>query len=125
MRKKTDMKHFLVALALVATFSVAHADLTMPKNPTFYDRMGQGLANVILAPVELFDSTYTLLQSDGSTVGNSKGFVQGTSRMIMDMGVGIAEIVTSPFGVDGLKQAAYDTGDVSLYPPADLYDNWY
>jgi putative exosortase-associated protein (TIGR04073 family) len=109
----------------MVTVSVVHADLTMPKKPTFYDRLGQGLANVILAPTELFDSTYMLIQSDGPTVGTSKGFVQGVSRMIMDMGVGIAEIITSPFGVDGLKLAAYDSGDVNLYPPADLYDNWY
>jgi putative exosortase-associated protein (TIGR04073 family) len=119
------MKHLIAALVLVTTFSVARADLSMPKSPTFYDRMGQGLSNVILAPAELFDSTYMLIQSDGPTVGTSKGFVQGTSRMIMDMGVGVAEIVTSPFGVDGIKQAAYDSGDVKAYPAADLYNNWY
>ncbi len=119
------MKHLIAALALVAAFSMAHADLSMPKKPTFYDRMGQGLANVILAPSELFDSTYALIQAEGPTVGTSKGFVQGVSRMIMDLGIGVAEIVTSPFGVDGLKCAAYDTGDVNLYPPSDLYSNWY
>lgn len=119
------MKQLLITLALVTTFSMAHADLTMPKKPTFYDRLGQGLANVILAPAELFDSTYTLTQAEGPTVGVTKGFVQGTGRMIMDFGVGVAEIVTSPFGVDGIKSAAYDSGNVNAYPPADLYDNWY
>ncbi|MDR2462675.1 MAG: exosortase system-associated protein, TIGR04073 family [Verrucomicrobiales bacterium] len=119
------MKQLIAVLTLVITFSAAHADLTMPKKPTFYDRLGQGLANLILAPTELFDSTYALIQSDGPTVGTTKGLVQGTSRMIMDMGIGIAEIVTSPFGVDGLKAAAHDSGSVNLYPPADFYDNWY
>lgn len=119
------MKQLLITLALVMTFSMAHADLTMPKKPTFYDRLGQGLANVILAPAELFDSTYMLTQAEGPTVGTTKGLVQGAGRMIMDVGVGVAEIVTSPFGVDGIKSAAYDSGNVNAYPPADLYDNWY
>jgi hypothetical protein len=62
---------------------------------------------------------------EGPTVGFTKGFVQGTGRMSMDMFIGVFEMVTSPFPILPIKQPAYDTGTVSSYPPADLYDNFY
>ncbi|MDZ4789192.1 MAG: exosortase system-associated protein, TIGR04073 family [Blastochloris sp.] len=122
------MKLLTILALIVVTTSFARADLTMPKKPNFYDQMGQGIANVVFAPAELFDSTFDQLINEGPTVSVTKGFVQGTSRMVMNMAVGVAEIVTSPFAqqINGfLKSPAYDSGQVNAYPPADLIDNWY
>ncbi len=122
------MKQLLTAVLLLAFVSMASADLSMPKKRNIYDQLGEGLANIILAPAELFDSPYGLTMSDGPTVGTTKGFVQGTTRMIMDVMVGIAEVATFPFAMvidDSLKSPAYDSGQVQPYPPADLYNNWY
>jgi putative exosortase-associated protein (TIGR04073 family) len=113
-----------IALILLSV-SFAQADLSMPKKPNFYDKLGNGLANIILAPAHLFDSPYELIQTEGPTVGTTKGFVQGTSRMIMDIFVGVAEVITSPIPSKSYKSAAYDSGQVEPYPPADLIDNWY
>jgi len=121
------MKQLVTAALLLAFISIASADLSMPKKRYFYDQLGEGLANIILAPAEIFDSTYTLTMSDGGTVGCTKGFVQGMSRMVMDVCVGVADVVTAPFAMvidDTLKSPAYDSGQEQVYPPADLYD-WY
>ena len=120
------MKKLAFLAVLLASMSLAHADLCMPKNPNFYDKAGRGLANIILAPAHLFDSPYTLLQEEGPTVSVTKGFVQGTSRAVMDTAQGIYEILTCPFPpYESLKLPAYDSGQVNPYPPADLIDNWY
>jgi hypothetical protein len=69
-----------------------------------------------------------MLDTEGNTVAFFKGFVvQGTSRMIMDMGHGVFEILTSPFPTPdyrSLKDPPYDSMVVNDYPPADLH-NWY
>jgi putative exosortase-associated protein (TIGR04073 family) len=122
------MKFITSLVVVLLSFSFAQADLSMPKKRNFYDQMGEGLANVILAPAELFDSTFDQIMTEGATVGVTKGFVQGTSRMVMDVAVGLAEIASSPFAMqinDSLKSPAYDSGQVELYPSADLVDNWY
>lgn len=119
------MKKLAVICMLGLMVSVASADLSMPKKDNFYDKMGRGLANIILSPAHLFESPYELTQEYGGTVGMTKGFVQGTSRMVMDIFVGVAEIATAPFPTGPLKGRAYDTGQVEPYPNADLKDNWY
>lgn len=120
------MKKLLALLVLAAFTGMAHADLSMPKRPNFYDKAGRGLANVILAPAHLFDSPYGLTMEEGPTVGTTKGFVQGTSRMVMDMGMGVYELLTAPFPpYESLKLPAYDSAQQNPYPPADLIDNWY
>ncbi|MFQ3671648.1 MAG: exosortase system-associated protein, TIGR04073 family [Verrucomicrobiia bacterium] len=119
------MKSICLTLALVLVAAVSYGDIQMPKKPNFYDRAGQGLANLVLAPVEILDSMWVLTMEEGPTVGFTKGFVQGVSRMSMDVFVGAFELVTSPFPIAPIKQPQYDTGTIRLYPPADLYENFY
>lgn len=122
------MKLIPVFVFLLLTASFVHADLTMPKKRNFYDQMAEGIANVAFAPVEWLDSTYELTMTEGPTVGLTKGLVQGASRMVMDVAVGLGEIASSPFAMqinDSLKSPAYDSGQVENYVPADLIDNWY
>ena len=125
------MKRILVlALLLAAPQIMARADISMPVRDSFYDKMGRGLADVFLAPSELLDSQYSMIDTEGNTVAFTKGFlVQGISRMVMDMGEGIFEITTSPFPTNGgsyrsQKLQPYDSMVVNDYPPADL-KNWY
>lgn len=120
------MKKLALLAALLATLSLAKADLSMPKQPNFYDKAGRGIANIVLAPAHLFDSPYSLLLDEGPTVSVTKGFVQGLSRSVMDTGMGIYELVTCPFPpYESLKLPAYDSGQQNPYPPADLIENWY
>jgi len=120
------MKKLLALATVLVLAGVAQADLSMPKKPNFYDKAGRGLANIVLSPVHLLDSSYSLLQEEGPTVAASKGLVQGTSRMFMDMGHGIYEVLLAPFPpYESLKLPAYDTAQQNPYPPADLIDNWY
>ena len=119
------MKKYALVLVAVLMASPLYADLQMPQKENFYDRLGHGIANIILSPAHLLDSPYELMMDEGPTVGATKGLVQGTSRMVMDIFVGVAEVVTSPLPVESLKQPAYDSKVIEKYPPADLYDNWY
>lgn len=119
------MKSIYLTLAFILVAAASHADIQMPKKPTFYDRAGQGLANLVLAPIEILDSMWQLTMDEGPTVGFSKGFVQGTSRMAMNVFVGAFELVTSPFPIAPIKQPAFGKDTVQYYPPADLYDNFY
>ncbi|GAB4241944.1 MAG: hypothetical protein OHK005_05510 [Candidatus Methylacidiphilales bacterium] len=119
------MKSIFLTFVFVLVAAVSQADIQMPKKPTFYDRAGQGLANIVLAPIEILDSMWQLTMDEGPTVGFTKGFVQGTSRMAMDVFVGAFELVTSPFPIAPIKQPGYDTGTIRYYPPADLYENFY
>lgn len=126
------MKRILaLAILLVAPQIAAHADISMPVRDSFYDKLGRGLANVVLSPSEMLDSQYGMIDTEGTTVAFTKGFlVQGTSRMVMDIGHGLFEIVTSPFPTQNyysyrtMKLKPYDSMVVNDYPPADL-KNWY
>lgn len=119
-------KLFTLFLFLSISVIAARADIHMPKGDNFYDKLGRGLANITMGPSEILDSHYSVLQDEGPTAGFFKGMlVQGVSRMFMDAGMGIYEVVTSPFPpYESLKLQAYDTGVVNEYPPADL-KNWY
>jgi putative exosortase-associated protein (TIGR04073 family) len=125
------MKRILVlALVLVAPQIMARADISMPVRDSFYDKLGRGLADIVVSPSELLDSQYSMIDTEGNTVAFTKGFlVQGVSRMVMDIGHGVFEIATSPFPTNNgsyrsQKDAPYDSMVVNDYPPADL-KNWY
>jgi putative exosortase-associated protein (TIGR04073 family) len=125
------MKRILaLAFLLVAPQIVAQADISMPVRDTFYDKLGRGIADLVVSPSELLDSQYSMIDTDGNTVAFTKGFmVQGVSRMVMDMGQGVFEIVTSPFPTNGgsyisQKLPPYDSMVINDYPPGDLA-NWY
>jgi putative exosortase-associated protein (TIGR04073 family) len=126
------MKRILaLAILLLAPQITTHADISMPVRDSFYDKLGRGIADVVLSPAELLDSQYGMLDTEGDTVAFCKGFVvQGTSRMVMDVGMGVFEIVTSPFPTQDFhsyrsqKMPPYDSMVVNAYPPADL-KNWY
>jgi putative exosortase-associated protein (TIGR04073 family) len=126
------MKRLLaLAILLVAPQFLAQADISMPVRDTFYDKLGRGIADVVFSPSELLDSQYGMIDTEGNTVAFCKGFVvQGTSRMIMDMGQGVFEIATSPFPTNDFhsytsqKLPPYDSMIVNAYPPSDL-TNWY
>jgi putative exosortase-associated protein (TIGR04073 family) len=123
------MKRLLALVLLSASCLLsARADISMPIKDSFYDKLGRGLADVIVSPSELLDSQYGMIDTEGNTVAFFKGFVvQGMSRMVMDMGHGVFEIVTSPFPTpdyESLKSPPYDSMVINDYPPADL-KNWY
>ena len=106
----------------------SRADISMPIRDSFYDKMGRGIADVAFSPSEMLDSQYGMIDTEGNTVAFCKGFVvQGVSRMTMDIGHGIFEVVTSPFPTPdyrSLKCPPYDSMVVNDYPPADL-KYWY
>jgi putative exosortase-associated protein (TIGR04073 family) len=126
------MKRFLaLAILLLAPQITTHADISMPVRDTFYDKLGRGIADVLVSPSELLDSQYGMIDTEGDTVAFCKGFVvQGVSRMVMDMGMGLFEVVTSPFPTQDFhsyrsqKLPPYDSMVINAYPPADL-KNWY
>ena len=126
------MKRILaLAILLVAPQIMAHADISMPVRDSFYDTLGRGIADIAFSPTELLDSQSGMLDTEGDTVAFCKGFVvQGTSRMIMDIGHGVFEVVTSPFPTQNFhsyrsqKLPPYDSMVVNAYPPADL-KYWY
>jgi putative exosortase-associated protein (TIGR04073 family) len=126
------MKRILaLAILLVAPQIMAHADISMPIRDSFYDKLGRGIADVAFSPSELLDSQYGMIETEGNTTAFCKGLlVQGTSRMVMDIGQGIFEIATSPFPTQNFhsyrsqKLPPYDSMVVNAYPPADL-KYWY
>jgi putative exosortase-associated protein (TIGR04073 family) len=126
------MKQILaLALLLIAPAIAVHADISMPIRDSFYDKLGRGFADVAFSSSELLDSQYGMIDTEGNTVAFCKGFlVQGTSRMVMDIGQGLFEIATSPFPTQNFhsyrtqKLPPYDSMVVNAYPPADL-KNWY
>lgn len=126
------MKRILALAVLLAMASLtARADISMPIRDSFYDKFGRGLSNVAFSTSEMLDSQYGMIDTEGANVAFCKGFiVQGVSRMIMDMGQGVFEIVTAPFPTHtsgsyrSNKLPPYDSMVVNGYPPADL-KNWY
>src|SRR3984957_7506585 len=118
---------FVLALLLVLPSFAAYADISMPVRDSFYDKLGRGIADVVFSPSEMLDSQYGMIETEGNTTAFCKGFlVQGISRMIMDMGHGVFEIVTSPFPTQeygsyrSQKCPPYDSMVVNCYPPSDL-----
>jgi putative exosortase-associated protein (TIGR04073 family) len=126
------MKRILaLAILLLAPQITTHADISMPVRDSFYDKLGRGFANIVFSPSELLDSQYGMIDTEGNTVAFCKGFlVQGTSRMVMDIGQGVFEVITSPFPTQNFhsyrsqKLPPYDSMVVNGYPPADL-KYWY
>ena len=120
------MKTFLTFGLMLAAFpTLVLADLRLPPKPTMMEKLGRGVANVTLSVSELFDSPYIATQEGGGTYGDTFGFTQGVSRMVMDAGVGALEMATFFIPTKSMKMPAHDTGQVAPYPPADLKDNWY
>ncbi len=125
------MKRILaLAILLLAPQITTHADISMPVRDSFYDKMGRGIADIVFSPSEMLDSQYGMIDTEGNTVAFCKGFLaQGVSRMVMDIGIGVFEITTSPFPTNNgsyrsQKLAPYDSMVVNCYPPGDL-SNWY
>jgi putative exosortase-associated protein (TIGR04073 family) len=126
------MKRILaLAFLLLVPQITTHADISMPVRDSFYDKLARGLTNICFSSSELLDSQYGMLDTEGPTVAFCKGFiVQGISRMCMDIGHGVFEVVTSPFPTQNFhsyrsqKLPPYDSMVVNAYPPADL-KNWY
>ena len=126
------MKRILaLAILLFVPQITTHADISMPVRDSFYDKLGRGIADVAFSSSELLDSQYGMLDTEGNTTAFCKGFlVQGISRMTMDIGQGVFEIVTSPFPTQNFhsyrtqKLPPYDSMVVNGYPPADL-KYWY
>jgi putative exosortase-associated protein (TIGR04073 family) len=126
------MKRILaLAILLLAPQMMTYADISMPVRDSFYDKLGRGIADVTCAPAEMMDSQYGMLETEGNTVAFCKGLlVQGTSRMVMDIGQGVFEVLTSPFPTQNFhsyrsqKLPPYDSMVVNAYPPSDL-KNWY
>jgi len=126
------MKRILaLAFLLIIPSLTSHADISMPVRDSFYDKLGRGLSDIVFSPSEMLDSQYGMIETEGANVAFCKGFlVQGISRMVMDMGHGVFEIVTSPFPTQDYssyrsqKLPPYDSMIVNAYPPADL-KNWY
>jgi len=122
----------ILSLALVLTMAVTtvRADISMPVKDNFYDKMGRGIADIMVSSSELLDSQYGMIDTEGNTTAFCKGFLaQGLSRMVMDIGQGVFEVVTSPFPTNNgsyrsQKSAPYDSMVINGYPPADLKD-WY
>jgi len=122
------MKRLLaLALLIAATSLTVRADISMPVRDSFYDKLGRGLANITMAPTELLDSQYGMIDTEGNTVAFFKGFlVQGCSRMVMDIGHGVFEVASAPFPTQDFesyrsqKLPPYDSMVVNAYPPADL-----
>jgi putative exosortase-associated protein (TIGR04073 family) len=126
------MKRILaLAILLFVPQLTTHADISMPVRDSFYDKLGRGIADVAFSSSELLDSQYGMIETEGNTVAFCKGLcVQGTSRMAMDIGQGLFEIVTSPFPTQNFhsyrsqKLPPYDSMVVNAYPPSDL-KYWY
>jgi hypothetical protein len=120
----------LFLLLLVGAFSVAYADISMPKTDNFYDKAGRAFANILVAPAHILDSHYSYLELEGITVAGSKGIVQGFGRMFSDMAHGIFELLTAPYAIGpnatygSYKTAPWNSMVVQDYPPGDL-KNWY
>src|SRR5476649_2905561 len=93
------MKRILaLAILLFVPQITTHADISMPVRDSFYDKLGRGIADICFSSSELLDSQYGMIDTEGNTTAFCKGFlVQGISRMVMDMGHGVFEVVTSPF----------------------------
>ena len=113
------------SLACLSLPTLSWADLRLPPKPTMMEKLGRGIGNVTLSVSELFDSPYIATQKGGGTYGDTVGFTQGVSRMVMDIGVGVIEIGTFFIPTKSMKMPAHDTGQVNPLPPADLKDNWY
>jgi len=122
----------ILTLTLVLTMAAmtAHADISMPIKDSFYDKLGRGISDIVTSPSEMLDSQYGMIDTEGDNVAFCKGFlVQGISRMVMDIGTGVFEVVTSPFPTNNgsyrsQKMPPYDSMVVNQYPPGDL-TNWY
>ena len=125
------MKRILALTLLTAmTLSTVSADISMPVKDNFYDKLGRGISDIITSPAEILDSQYGMINTEGDNVAFCKGAVaQGVSRMVMDITMGVFEIVTSPFPTNNgsyrsQKLTPYDSMVVNDYPPGDL-NNWY
>jgi putative exosortase-associated protein (TIGR04073 family) len=126
------MRSLIISTVVLAlTIFSARADISLPKQDTLYDKLGRGFSNIAHSPGELADSYYTTLQQDGPTVAASKGVVQGTGRMLSDIGLGVLDIITGPLPIGpgtsyrSLKSPPHGSMVVVEYPPADLINNWY
>ena len=89
----------LVGILLVAGLSMWAPDASaVADQPTcpFARKLGRGVANVLLGFTEVPLTMIDVSRSHGEVAGATWGLVEGVCRMVVRMGVGVAEIVTFP-----------------------------
>lgn len=125
------MKKLIVAFTFIAMTWVAQADISLPKQDTFYDKAGRGLGNIIGAVNNITDSYFSTAESEGPIAAVGKGVVQGASRMAMDIAYGTFELATAPFPIgpyftyQSWKQHPWNSSIVQEYPPSDIVTPYY
>ncbi len=118
------MKKIVSFATFIAFAMIAHADLSMPKQDTLADKLGRGFGNIAGAPNEIIDSILSVTQEQGPIAGYTKGVLQGSYRMVTDIGHGFFDVLTGPLPVgpyysyQSWKQAPHNSSLVQEYPPS-------
>ena len=83
-------------LFLFIGMPLSHAEDGLGKY-TWADKLGRGAVNVVSSPVEIARTIVVTSDVKGAGYGWTVGLVHGIGRTIVRLGVGIVDIVTSPF----------------------------
>ena len=95
------MKKFIVLVLTLAAGPLAFADIQDPPandyGPT--RKLGRGIANLFLAPAEVFVTVTTINTQEGNAAAASYGVVRGVGRAAARHTAGLFEILTFTFPV--------------------------
>ncbi len=93
------MKKLIVLVLVLAAGRFAFADIQDPPandyGPT--RKLGRGIANLFLAPAEVFVTVTTVNTQEGNAAAATYGVVRGVGRSVVRHGAGLLEILSFPF----------------------------
>ena len=128
------MKSFLCSLLVLATATLAFADIQDPPmndyGPT--RKLGRGFANTFFGITELTTCVCEMQEREGNNAAFSYGVIRGLGRVAFRFGAGIYEMVTAPFPTYKDSYRPFYRSDVpwihggyAEYPPSLGLDSRY
>lgn len=96
MIRKTSLLIISCAVLLLSATSLQAGTHDKSRVDDATRKLGRGISNVVFAPIEIFNSIYTVQQEDGEVAAISYGLLQGVGRSALRIGIGVYEVATFP-----------------------------
>ncbi len=95
MIRKSVLLGAVCAIVMVST-GMSSAFETRSRGDYAVRKLGRGVSNIVLAPIEVVNSIYTVQKHEGEVAAATYGVFQGVVRTVVRFGVGVGEVVTFP-----------------------------
>ena len=124
-----SIRTLVLGVVVVMTCFAGSFSLQAADEPGPLEKLGRGIANVALSPLEMIKRPVMIAHQKGEVAGLFYGPLDGVKWILIRIGVGVTDIVTFPMPLPGCNENPDDPrwGYGPMVRPAwvmGLEDNW-